>query len=78
MARQLTSGSDFSMRLREREVDLTERGKRRSAELAEPYGDVWIDPRRREELIRRALCALYLFQRDKQYLGPRRQGADSR
>jgi preprotein translocase subunit SecA len=68
MARQLTSGSDFSIRLREREVDLTERGKRRAAELAEPYGGVWIGPRRREELIRRALTALYLFQRDKQYL----------
>jgi preprotein translocase subunit SecA len=68
MARQLTSGSDFSIRPREREVDLTERGKRRAAELAEPYGGVWIGPRRREELIRRALSALYLFQRDKQYL----------
>ena len=68
MARQLTSGSDFSIRPREREVDLTDRGKRRAAELAEPFGGVWIGPRRREELIRRALCALYLFQRDKQYL----------
>ena len=68
MARQLTSGSEFSIRPREREVDLTERGKRRAAELAEPYGGVWIGPRRREELIRRALSALYLFQRDKQYL----------
>jgi preprotein translocase subunit SecA len=68
MARQLTSGSDFSIRPREREVDLTDRGKRRAAELAQPYGGVWIGPRRREELIRRALSALYLFQRDKQYL----------
>jgi preprotein translocase subunit SecA len=68
MARQLTSGSDFSIRPREREVDLTEGGKLRAAELAEPYGGVWIGPRRREELIRRALSALYLFQRDKQYL----------
>jgi len=68
MARALTSGLDFSIRPREREVDLTERGKRRAAELAEPYGGVWIGPRRREELIRRALSALYLFQRDKQYI----------
>ena len=68
MARQLTSGSDFSIRVREREVDLTERGKRRSAELAEHYGGVWMGPRRREELIRQALSALHLFQRDKQYL----------
>jgi preprotein translocase subunit SecA len=68
MARALTSGLDYSIRPREREVDLTERGKRRAAELAEPYGGVWIGPRRREELIRRALSALYLFQRDKQYI----------
>jgi preprotein translocase subunit SecA len=68
MARALASGLDFSIRPREREVDLTDRGKRRAAELAEPYGGVWIGPRRREELIRRALSALYLFQRDKQYI----------
>ncbi len=68
VARELASGLDFSIRPREREVDLTERGRRRAAELAEPYGGLWIGPRRREELVRRALCALYLFQRDKQYL----------
>jgi preprotein translocase subunit SecA len=68
MARKLASGLDFAIRPREREVDLTERGKRHAAELAEPYGGVWIGPRRREELIRRALSALYLFQRDKQYI----------
>ena len=68
MARQLTSGLDFSIRPRERDVELSERGRRRAAQLAEPYGGVWIGPRRREELIRRALSALYLFQRDKQYL----------
>jgi preprotein translocase subunit SecA len=68
IARQLASGLDFAIRPRERDIDLTERGKRRAAELAEPYGGVWIGPRRREELVRRALSALYLFQRDKQYL----------
>jgi preprotein translocase subunit SecA len=68
IARQLTSGLDFSVRPREREIDLTERGKRRAAELAEPYGGIWIGPKRSEELIRRALSALYLFQRDKHYL----------
>src|SRR5687767_5274239 len=68
LARQLAMGSDFSIRPRERDVELTERGRRRAAELAEPYGGLWIGPRRREELVRRALSALYLFQRDKQYL----------
>ena len=68
MARQLVSGEDFTIRPRERDVELTERGKRHAAQLAEPYGGIWIGPRRREELIRRALSALQLFHRDKQYL----------
>jgi preprotein translocase subunit SecA len=68
IARELTSGADYSIRPREHDVELSERGRRRAAELAEPYGGVWVGPRRREELVRRALSALYLFQRDKQYL----------
>jgi preprotein translocase subunit SecA len=68
IARQLTSGLDFSLQPRRHEVELSERGKRRLAELARPYGDVWMGPRRREELARRALSALHLFHRDKQYL----------
>ncbi|HVJ10884.1 MAG TPA: DEAD/DEAH box helicase, partial [Burkholderiales bacterium] len=68
LARQLRSGRDFAVHPRDREIELTELGRRRAAELAEPYGGVWIGPRRREELVRRALAALYLFQRDKHYL----------
>ena len=68
MARQLESGQDFSIRPRTREVDLTERGKSRAAALAEKHGGVWIGTRRREELIRRALTAIYLFHADKHYL----------
>jgi preprotein translocase subunit SecA len=68
IARQMDTGSDFSIRPREHDVELTDRGRRRATELAEPYGGVWMGPRRREELIRRALAALYLYQRDKQYL----------
>ena len=68
LARQLTSGVDFAIRPRERDIELTERGRQHAAQLAEPYGGVWIGPKRREELVRRALSALYLFHRDKQYL----------
>ena len=68
IARLLDTGSDFMIRPREHDVELTPAGKRRATELAEPYGGVWMGPRRREELVRRALSALYLFQRDKQYL----------
>ncbi len=68
LARQLTSATDFVIRPREHDVELTEAGTRRVTDLAQPYGGVWMGPRRREELIRRALSAIYLFQRDKQYL----------
>jgi preprotein translocase subunit SecA len=68
IARQLESGVDFSIRPRERDVELSAQGRQASAVLSEPYGGVWVGARRREEMIRRALTALYLFQRDKQYL----------
>jgi preprotein translocase subunit SecA len=68
IARQLDTGTDFLIRPREHDVELTERGRRHATELAEPYGGVWMGPRRREELVRRALSALHLFHRDKQYL----------
>lgn len=68
IARQLQSGTDFSIRPRERDVELSTHGRQAAATLSEPYGGVWVGARRREEMIRRALTALYLFQRDKQYL----------
>ena len=54
IASALDTGSDFMIRPREHDVELTAAGKRRATELAEPYGGVWMGPRRREELIRRA------------------------
>lgn len=68
IARQLKTGEAFSIRPRDREVDLTDAGSIAAAELSIRYGGVWVGPRRREELVRRALSALYLFQRDKQYI----------
>ena len=68
VARQLQSGIDYVIRPREREVDLTDRGRQQLNELAAPLGGVWVGPRRREELVRRALSALHLFLRDKHYL----------
>jgi preprotein translocase subunit SecA len=68
VARQLEMALDFSIQPRDHDVAITDRGKRRMTELAEPFGGVWMGPRRRLELVKRALCALYLYQRDKQYL----------
>jgi preprotein translocase subunit SecA len=68
MARQLDAARDFSIRPRERDVELSDAGKRTLAELAAPWGGLWVGPRRREELIKRALSALHLFHRNKHYL----------
>jgi len=68
IARLLTTGVAFTLRTRDKEVDLTDAGKLQAAELSSSYGGVWVGPRRREELVRRALSALYLFERDKQYI----------
>ena len=36
--------------------------------MAKPRGGIWNGPRRREQLVRQALTALHVFQRDKHYL----------
>jgi preprotein translocase subunit SecA len=68
IARLMVSATDYTIRPREHDVELTEAGRRHATALAEPYGGVWMGPRRREELVRRALAALHLFHKDKQYL----------
>ena len=68
MAGKLTVGIDFSIHPREHNVELTEQGRRHLTSLAEPYGGVWIGVRRREDLIQRALSALHLYKKDKQYI----------
>ena len=68
IARQLETGLDFAVRPREHDVELTRRGRQRASVLAQPFGGVWMGPRRREELVRCALSALHMFHRDKQYL----------
>lgn len=68
IARQFVVGTDFILRPREHDIELTGEGRRHVIELAEPYGGVWMGSRRREELVRRALIALHLYHRDKHYL----------
>jgi preprotein translocase subunit SecA len=55
-------------RIGEQGVELTDAGLRRLEALAKPRGGVWQGPRRRERLVRQALTALHVFQRDKHYL----------
>jgi preprotein translocase subunit SecA len=68
LAGKLTVGIDFSIHPREHNVELTEQGRRHLTSLAEPYGGIWIGIRRREDLIQRALSALHLYKKDKQYI----------
>jgi len=55
-------------RIGEQGVEVTDSGLRRLEALAQPRGGVWQGPRRRERLVRQALTALHVFQRDKHYL----------
>jgi preprotein translocase subunit SecA len=54
--------------IREGNVEITDAGLDRLEDLGEPLGGVWRGPRRREQIVRQALSALHVFQRDKHYL----------
>src|SRR5262249_30043582 len=58
----------FTLDARERRIELTERGRRRLEALTEPLGGIWRGRLRREDLVRQALCAEHLYQRDTHYL----------
>ncbi|HZP92259.1 MAG TPA: preprotein translocase subunit SecA [Burkholderiales bacterium] len=59
-------GEEFAVK--ESQIELTDAALRRLEERGRSLGGVWSGPRRREQLVRKALTALYLFQRDKHYL----------
>ena len=68
LAGALEAGADFRLVAREARVELSERGRERLGELAQPLEGLWTGPRRRTEWVERALAALHLFQRDRHYL----------
>jgi len=59
---------DFVIEGHERIMRLTATGQERLAVLAHIHGGVWSGRRRREELVRQALVARHLMQRDLHYL----------
>jgi len=65
---RLEPGRDYRIEVRERSVHLTEGGQARLSELARDLGQVWSGRVRREELVRQALTATQLFERDRHYL----------
>jgi preprotein translocase subunit SecA len=68
LAGALEEGLDFCLDRRARRVELTERGRERLAALAQPLPGFWSGPRRREAWVSRALAALHLYVRDRDYL----------
>jgi preprotein translocase subunit SecA len=68
LAGQLDRQRDFAIVGRERAVHLTEGGQERLRELVQGYGGVWTGRRWREALVRQALTAQHLMQRDTHYL----------
>lgn len=68
LARELRPGGDYLVETRDREVRLTDGGQRRLEEIGAPLGGLWKGRRRRAELVRQALVADHLFERDRHYL----------
>lgn len=68
LAKGLARGQDFSLDGRERSIRLTSLGQATLTKRAHDLTGIWSGPRRREELVRQALTALYLFHRDMHYL----------
>ena len=68
IAAQLEAGTDYTVNLRYREVELTTEGRRKLAEAASTLPGLWRAIDRRLELVRQALTARVFFLRDKQYI----------
>jgi preprotein translocase subunit SecA len=67
-ARRMRAGRDYLVRERDRHIDLTDLGRAHAARLTDRYGGLWNAPGHREDMIRQALAALYLYLRDKHYI----------
>ncbi len=68
VATNLNSETDYRVNPRYREVELTNAGRARLAEVTSTLGDIWQGARRREEITTKALIAKELYSRDKQYV----------
>jgi preprotein translocase subunit SecA len=68
LARACELGVHFTIDPNAFSLELTERGRERLAELAQPLSGFWSGQRRREEWVQRALGAIHLYKRDHHYL----------
>ncbi len=68
IAKELETGVDYELVDLGKAARLNELGKARIDELSKDYGGLWRGKLRREEIVTRALSAIYGFQRDIDYL----------
>ncbi len=68
LASALEAGRDFGLDRARSRISLSAAGRARLAQLAEPLSGFWSGSRRREEWVLRALRALHLLVRDRDYL----------
>ena len=68
IARNLQSPRDYNIRVKEHSAELTDLGRAYVARHSKNLGGIWSGARRRDELMRQALLALYLHEIDKHYL----------
>ncbi|MBN2427223.1 MAG: prepilin peptidase [Deltaproteobacteria bacterium] len=68
LARQLENNRDFFLDHSQHQVQLSLEGQRKLADIQPVPGNFWQNARRREELVRQALHALYLLHKDSDYL----------
>ncbi len=68
LARSLKEDKDYSIDRDRNRIDLTDKGLNRVKTASGQLGPLWAVAIRRDETIRKALAALYLFQADIHYL----------
>ena len=68
IARTLRQQRDFTVRMRDKHVDLTDFGKASIKYQARALGGLWNGAKRREELVQQSLAALHLYHADVHYL----------
>jgi preprotein translocase subunit SecA len=68
IAQQLNVDADYKINSRYREIELTDQGHARLAQIAAPLSGLWHGRRRREELVTQALVAKELYLLNQHYI----------
>jgi preprotein translocase subunit SecA len=68
MADKMSRDVHFTIDFKDRSIQLTHEGKLKLKKIIQPLGPEWRGTVRREEIVRIALSAVYLYHRDEHYL----------